>query len=69
MSRRIVRDANDAHEAKSQRGGHAGGFNKREAHWRERKKQRALVKITGALCLHQFVRYLRDHLLLDKCVD
>jgi hypothetical protein len=34
-----------------------------------RKKKGACEKVTGALVLHQFVEYLRDHLLLDKCVD
>jgi hypothetical protein len=33
------------------------------------EKKRALVKVTSALCSNQFVEYLRDHLLLDKCVD
>jgi hypothetical protein len=33
------------------------------------EKKKGAVKVTSALCSNQFVEYLRDHLLLDKCVD
>ncbi len=33
------------------------------------KNKRRLFRVTSALDLNQFVEYLRDHLLLDKCVD
>jgi hypothetical protein len=33
------------------------------------KNQGRLLRVTSALGLNQFVEYLRDHLLLDKCVD
>jgi hypothetical protein len=35
---------------------------------RDKNKGR-LLRLTSALELNQFVEYLRDHLLLDKCVD
>jgi len=34
-----------------------------------RDKKRALVKVHKRPCTTQIFRYLRDHLLLDKCVD
>ena len=33
------------------------------------KNKRRLLRVASALHLDQFVEYLRDHLLLDKCVD
>jgi hypothetical protein len=33
------------------------------------KNKRRLLRVTSALDLDQFVEYLRDHFLLDKCVD
>jgi hypothetical protein len=33
------------------------------------KNKRRLQRVTSAFHLDQFVEYLRDHLLLDKCVD
>jgi hypothetical protein len=35
---------------------------------RDKNKGR-LLRVTSALELNQVVEYLRDHLLLDKCVD
>ena len=32
-------------------------------------KKGRLLKLTSAPSSNQFVEYLRDHLLLDKCVD
>ena len=52
----IVRDVRLAYE--SQRTDNAA-----------RDKKRALARITSALGSNQFLRYLRDQLLLDKCVD
>jgi len=38
----------------------------RECRWKQKK---GACKVTSALSTTQFLRYLRDHLLLDKCVD
>jgi hypothetical protein len=35
---------------------------------RDKNKGR-LLRVTSALALNHFIEYLRDHLLLDKCVD